>query len=1026
MPLRQSRKGSKDDKGIGGGGSHGDESRTSRSGIRKIESESESRSSRDERQAETAPRTARPSGKQFSRPRLRHRVSPTPNTPADVQEAYKSATTATYPETPGEHRPSISLSEADLKHIFSGAPHFLLERGRRTQLYPHVIFPWDESHAIQNLRDRQPLKHSSYTLATLHAHLPVSSGSSGIQIYPDNLAEKRGSKRPSFDIGVFEIPNMLSYIAKEPGCVGFRYYMELPVGDAVLNKPLLPSRKWTEGEIPLEGIRNQPYSECSPDIVHDRLELIKGGPAAWKRIGLRDCSVKDIAERLGTLARIRDEILQGKPITILDIETMPNLYHNLFHTFLYPPAKSPPKDDLSSLKAQIHALEQVLTTKGAWIDFSLVEWRIWIGQLLWEMPPHPSSDDMNPASTESSFDPSLERKWLLLQLTLSAEMILRIDTAVKIGVIGRSSNIPITTQDIYQIIGMRTAPGDWSIVTCRRLLENMTIEYHPQLPVEIGRTESPSKSKTERIRARLGALRHSRKQSLDTSVWDCVLLPCSPRRQLEGLIVFAENLNWPEIDRFRSKMTTKMLSALSDRPTMLQVFASPVQAGPLPSNVRPLKKNDMYRTSHTSQLIQLHTPKNVEERLIPDLGGWLSRTWWSALVLPGEAISHLIICTLIENDLDAMNRIGPIANLHGGFVYKGTSWWSKVCILGRVLNALPGSGHCLGWISSSVAPVDVTGNPLGDGWLEIITMEGKHMKGKPRINEGTRVFLDSSPLGTEGNLSSSAFCLPVDAALKSLGDRAAVIFEKVTLATEDFPIDSGRPLKARASVTFTVHDPSSAPQSPQVVIFPITHDVQFISSYTCLPPYGRISHGSKNLPRDTHPSQPHSHHYEVDPMVFDKSDDSYHSSREGDPHSSKQQLALRLPGHPLHADSFPYSYIPFSALPTMTSLSTLTLPVHLPPAPTNYLSLATQRGLEYMHLHPRKHTYIIDACGSKDREAFARAWCAAVGTDAVVGRVGRTCLACCIRQARAVDVDVVIRVGMSRVVCSDESESGGE
>ena len=54
---------------------------------------------------------------------------------------------------------------------------------------------------------------------------------------------------------------------------------------------------------------------------------------------------------------------------------------------------------------------------------------------------------------------------------------------------------------------------------------------------------------------------------------------------------------------------------------------------------------------------------------------------------------------------------------------------------------------------------------------------------------------------------------------------------------------------------------------------------------------------------------------------------------------------------------------------------------------------------------------IVDARGSSTKETFARAWCAYVGSHAIIGRAGRTCLACCIREAQALDVAVVIRVG---------------
>jgi hypothetical protein len=44
-------------------------------------------------------------------------------------------------------------------------------------------------------------------------------------------------------------------------------------------------------------------------------------------------------------------------------------------------------------------------------------------------------------------------------------------------------------------------------------------------------------------------------------------------------------------------------------------------------------------------------------------------------------------------------------------------------------------------------------------------------------------------------------------------------------------------------------------------------------------------------------------------------------------------------------------------------------------------------------------------------EVLARAWCAMAGAHAIVGRKGRSCLGCCIREARGLGIGVVIRVG---------------
>jgi len=53
---------------------------------------------------------------------------------------------------------------------------------------------------------------------------------------------------------------------------------------------------------------------------------------------------------------------------------------------------------------------------------------------------------------------------------------------------------------------------------------------------------------------------------------------------------------------------------------------------------------------------------------------------------------------------------------------------------------------------------------------------------------------------------------------------------------------------------------------------------------------------------------------------------------------------------------------------------------------------------------------VLDCRGKADLELLARAWCAKVGENAVVGKVGRTCVACCIREARGLGVRVVIRI----------------
>jgi hypothetical protein len=61
-------------------------------------------------------------------------------------------------------------------------------------------------------------------------------------------------------------------------------------------------------------------------------------------------------------------------------------------------------------------------------------------------------------------------------------------------------------------------------------------------------------------------------------------------------------------------------------------------------------------------------------------------------------------------------------------------------------------------------------------------------------------------------------------------------------------------------------------------------------------------------------------------------------------------------------------------------------------------------------VHLGDETVVLDCRGTGELQLLARAWCAKVGENAVVGRAGKTCLGCCVREARGLGVKVVIRI----------------
>lgn len=188
----------------------------------------------------------------------------------------------------------------------------------------------------------------------------------------------------------------------------------------------------------------------------------------------------------------------------------------------------------------------------------------------------------------------------------------------------------------------------------------------------------------------------------------------------------------------------------------------------------------------------------------------------------------------------------------------------------------------------------------------------------------------------------------------------------------------------------------------------IKYNVSFVSAFPCLPPYGSVlSSGYEE--RDA------SHQY-TNGSSTKKETNYIGLQKNRTSRKSKPTPRPRLPGHLLHTASFPYSYIPIHTLPSTPRLPTTPnhLEAHTSSSPVNHPPLATNRSPK-LEGSQRKHTYVVDARGSEHKELFARSWCAMVGVDAVVGRVGQTCVACCIREARAADVPVVIRVGTAEL-----------
>ncbi|KAJ5143382.1 uncharacterized protein N7515_002169 [Penicillium bovifimosum] len=879
------------------------------------------------------------------------------------------------------------LTAKEIKAMLSGAPHFLLEKGKYGRYYPQVIFPWDEQNpVIQHMWDRKPLPHASFTLSTLHAHLPLPEdwavkGGVPMQTLDWRRCSAAAINRATFDIGVFEVPNMLSNNGKEPGTIGFRNFLELPVADAVKytgpekprNAPYIQqiSTMGASGAFDLMEGYSKPYSQCQSGAVYDRHRLICEGPEAWKRIGVRDVSLQSLVERLEHLRKYRHEMLtESSGKTLLDLESPRKLYDDLYTKFLYPrPPSSDSEGHPEGVKAQIKTLALVLATPGAWINFSLPEWRLRAGQVLWEASLHGDGDCMDPGPGNEKVPEDIltksgmERKWLLIQLLLSAELLLRLDAFVRVDMLHKPHGGHITIQEIRKFDKMREGKLNWDLIVVRRFLNSLTITCAPPQPAPSpnGSRSRASSSKSPEKPHRFGLLdsitrRHTAPVANSHSAWDCQLSSSHVRLQLEGLYVFAENVGWPRLAALKATLEHKL--GEPNNPLLPDLVVDDKWGQEKITKEILLAKDDMYTRNPCRRRVKLWGSVDPRSKYL----GWISRSWLSGFVIPGEAISHLLMATILENDADALNQLGSIANLYGGFVYCGRSWWSKACVVGRVLSSSTGAKTCMGWISSNVMPRDaITGEKVERGWLELPVEEVPRVSSRPRIRQGAKLAYESTPLGV-GKITAESFTLPMDDPEPDA--KPGVTIEELTLTADDNGRPEGRGItSAQASISFLIDDAGNGAGSA-TVRFPLKYNVRFVSAHECCPPLGVASR--KGSTRENDESQ-----------------------------QPKRPLNKykRLPGHPLHT-SYRYKYVPLSALPT---------------------TAAPQAKSQDPEASQSPEIIVVDARGSRERETFVRAWCAAVGCHAIISRSGGTrvscCIACSIRQARAISAMVVIRVG---------------
>lgn len=588
----------------------------------------------------------------------------------------------------------MSLGEEGIEKLFSGAPQFFCRAERHYAGAPHpvVAFPFDEELEIRDLADHVQIEDKAWSGVTARPHLTRD-----LNHDTEAVARRRLSAKAHFHVRCHERPNMLSMQGLEKGTVGYQAALELPAGDALEEEQYGFESVGAKGRVVVDA--------------RDRIMSSGNAKGAW----LRPVSESDILERLkrnGVLYREND--LRRRPSS----ESYADLFHSHRGGFMHPADAVLDRVDTHSLVNQINALVRCLTAPNVWIDLSRIEWRIRLGQVLWghegggEDDLHDSSDVHDAANAHER---AQEKYWLLMQILVSTELLIRLDAVTEGEQNGGESYRP---NDGLYFERQANESLKWSLLLARSWLENIEVVKHD----ENHRNVDDPTVRSGWLASLVGRL------SLRHAPHHYLIRGRNGQRQVDGLMHFARKIQWPGIDDYESHISQSVKSSMrtisSPEASQPDLLAVPGSGAATPSDVSSSYFGAWDVTGHRGhpdpkhpsypQYQKVQAPRRkVAAALHPS--GWLSKTYIFALMLPGEALSHFLMATLLENDTEALDALGPFANLCDGFMYRGKTFWSTACIVGRVLAAGQGAAECMGWISTSVVPANVK----RDGWMHI-------------------------------------------------------------------------------------------------------------------------------------------------------------------------------------------------------------------------------------------------------------------------------------------------------------------
>ncbi|RDW79946.1 hypothetical protein BP6252_04584 [Coleophoma cylindrospora] len=821
------------------------------------------------------------------------------------------------------------VSSLEVHKLFSGAPQFFdRAEGHHTGApRPMVAFPWDEEVAVRDLCDHLQIQDAAWGSVTAARHITRDRSNN-----PAVIEAHQKKKLAHYQPRCRERPLMLSMQGIERGTMGFVAALELGVADA-------------------QNEEEDFQDEKERSLVQRRRDFV------YSKDGLRPFSESMLVDHLSRVTTNYDEDPFNTRRTAVE------MYTELFTQLLYPPSRVTDSDDPYSLQVQIEALLDVLGAPGIWIDFSIVEWRIRLGQILWGPQNSSYEEDGVSINSEESLEPGAEKFWLLLQILLACELSIRLDAECQNIDLGKDS---VRAAAIQRFDKQATESVKWSMILARQWLEDIQIEsVRPRSSAE----QKASSGWLATLKgAKLPHIAHGNTDSID----NIQIRGRYQQRQLSGLLHFARKLQWPNVEHLAGKVASNGISMSES------IQSTPAAGTPMSSTTQ---RSSSYFTARRPTIRRgISRPQKISSIMNPT--GWLSNSYLSGLVLPGEGMSHFLISTLLENDEIAVARLGEEANLYGGFIFFDKSFWSMACIVGRVLAAGKGARECMGWVSS-----DVTPRGCGEGWVNI-DIEAELPSnlysdyGKPRIWEKIAVERDGNVIGD----SDSSSVLPGDFVIPS--DKPAKL-PLITLESLDFfaAVDSGLNTPTHEYTPYMEMSEASQIKTYSAMVrfsvafgeevkelhFALTHNIHFVTAHPCVP-----SNHTETLHSISSPTSP-----------------IFVSGTTG-----------TLSGHPLHK-FFSYTQVALSTILSSPSksYSTLVTPddslaseLAVDDKPSKVLIIdCTSESEQISTTLPTNHKHHF----GNDMEVLVRALCAEKGWNALISRRGRGCIACAVREAGA-------------------------